>query len=214
MRPANDRVDIWLVPLERALPELGDRLALLTYAERARAGRFARARDAAEFVMVRSTLRGLLGRALGVPAARVHIHEEPGRKPVLAHDGPTFSVSHTCGLGVVALSHDRALGVDVEYAGPVTPSSDMPGFSAAESSAVLAAADPAAAFYRCWTLKEALLKASGAGTGGEMPEIALDDVDHRMGAFVARSVDVGAPYHAALAVESRDGAPFPAVVIR
>ncbi|RYF66751.1 MAG: 4'-phosphopantetheinyl transferase superfamily protein, partial [Comamonadaceae bacterium] len=81
-----------------------------------------------------------------------------------------FNLSHSQGVGLIALSAEAEVGVDVELVRPmgdVTALADN-YFDGAEQSA-LAAIGPGPArdlaFFRCWTRKEACLKAAGIGLG-------------------------------------------------
>jgi 4'-phosphopantetheinyl transferase len=102
----------------------------------------------------------------------------PRGKPMLdAEDGLLrFNLSHSGDLALVAVSLGRDIGVDVER---VRPDRDLERiatrfFSAAEVAALLALprAERAGAFYRCWTRKEAYIKALGDGLA-----IPLDSFD-------------------------------------
>jgi 4'-phosphopantetheinyl transferase len=212
---ASEHVTVWQIPLERSVAELSARIALLAPNEVARAERYATPKLAADFVMVRSTLRGLLGAELGLAATDVRIEYGRAGKPAVGDDGRLrISIAHTRGLGVVALVRDRDVGIDVEYPEPIDVRDELPGLSAAEARGVRAAADPVAAFYRCWTLKEALAKASGAGIARSIPELVPEREEQRIGRYVARSLELRTAHHAALAVECGRTDRFPEVVLR
>ena len=81
-----------------------------------------------------------------------------------------FNVSHSAGLGLIAVGADRALGVDVEKVRPITEAERIVAsyFTPAELAAFGAIADgaKAVAFLRGWTRKEAILKGLGIGLAG------------------------------------------------
>ena len=77
--------------------------------------------------------------------------------------GPPFNLAHTGGLALVAVG-TAELGVDVERdTGAAVLEGSALALSAAERAAVAAVADPAVAFVRLWTRKEAYLKGTGKG---------------------------------------------------
>lgn len=100
-------------------------------------------------------------------------------KPALAAPARLhFNLSHSRDVGVVAISEDAELGVDIEQIRPMSDAAAMAAayFTAAEQAALAACStefgDAARdrAFFICWTRKEACLKALGIGlylaTGG------------------------------------------------
>jgi 4'-phosphopantetheinyl transferase len=133
-------------------------------------------------VASRAILRILLGRYLGVPAGDVPLTVEPGGRPVLAGTDPRirFSVSHAGPLALYAFAADRAVGVDVERMKREVPFDRLAArfFATAEVAALAALPRGVlpAAFFACWTRKEALFKAWG-GEGGLVPALKRFTVD-------------------------------------
>jgi len=171
----------WAAPVAPAdAPGL---VALLDGHERARLGRFRRDVDAARYLAAHALTRVVLGVRLGRPPASLVFDRtcrcgEPHGKPVLA-GGPGFSFTHAGAVVGVAVLDGGPVGLDVE---PVRALPDLEGMAAH----VGAPAEPAA-FFRAWTRKEALLKATGEGLASPMAAIVLDE-----GGLVAWSGD-GAP---------------------
>jgi 4'-phosphopantetheinyl transferase len=89
-------------------------------------------------------------------------------KPTLADAGDiAFNISHSGDYVLVAVGFAQAIGVDVEQ---WRPDLDIPGvgaqvFTPAELELICAApdVDRIARFFRQWTFKEAVAKASGLG---------------------------------------------------
>jgi len=153
-----------------------ERLAvLLDPAERARAARFAFARDRRRFIVRRARLRAVLAEATGVAAERLVYTENAHGKPALA-GGPKFSASHSHELWAVAVS-DRELGVDLEYHQPGIEWRDLAAglFGAGECAALdaLAEDDVVRGFFDCWARKEAFVKAIGMGLSYPLDAFAV-----------------------------------------
>jgi 4'-phosphopantetheinyl transferase len=154
--------------------------ALLDGAEAERARRFVRARDESRFVLAHAALRVLLARALEVVPERVAYQHGENGKPFLARglDSPQFNMSHSGEIGLVAMCRERPLGVDVEELRELADALDVAeqNFSAAEQAVLrsLPRAEQHAAFFRCWTRKEALLKAIGDGIGAGLDAFDVD----------------------------------------
>ncbi len=143
-----------------------------------RADRYRFARDRERFVLTRGWLRVVLARCIGVTPEQIAF-SYPGTngKPALAPphraSALTFNVSHSGDYSLIGLSGGRSIGVDIERVRPMPEYESIAEgyFSPAEARgiATLAEADRLRAFFRCWTRKEAFMKATGEGMG-----IALD----------------------------------------
>jgi 4'-phosphopantetheinyl transferase len=122
-------------------------------------------------------LRDVLAGYLGLPPDEVPLTRTPAGKPALTIPGPTFSLSHTGGLVVVAVTARPAVGVDVERAGRRTSERVMRRALTDEELHSVAALPPterAEAFLRHWTVKEAYLKAVGTGLSAGLRTVSVD----------------------------------------
>lgn len=216
-----DEVHVWRASLVRADSQFAALTHLLSSEERDRAGKFHFEADRKRCVLARGLSRLLLGRCLGQRPEQVQFQYNAFGKPILAgglHPSVRFNVSHSGDLVLIALTRDRAIGVDVEYMRMDLATEEIAArfFSAVECSA-LATVTPAlwsAAFFACWTRKEAYLKARGDGLS--LPLAAFDvsllpDDEVRLLAtrhdstdvhrWTLRALEAGDGYQAALAVE-------------
>ena len=162
-----DEVHVWHVPISSSV-SLDDGLEVLGDDERARATRFRYDADRSDYVQRRAFLRGVLASYIGGSPARVRLVTTRQGRPVL--DGPrtpSFSLSHTSGLAVVAVTPARAVGVDVERVRPVSDALDLARrtFTPREAdwlgSARRTRLDEL--FLTLWTRKESYVKALGTG---------------------------------------------------
>jgi 4'-phosphopantetheinyl transferase len=135
------------------------------------------AKDCREFVVRRAVLRQVLGRYSGRRAAELLFDFRAGGKPVLRNvEGLHFSMSHASDLAVLAVARNP-VGIDLEHVQEdLFGQSPFGGalfgealieqcLSHREQSYVrgLPAEQRNKALYRCWTRKEAVLKALGTG---------------------------------------------------
>ncbi len=217
----DDEVHIWRVVLN--IPcELDVLAQVLSPDEHDRASRFVFSRDRQHYIVARYALRTILGRYLYIPAAQVEFTYNTNGKPFLATTlgGKTlsFNLSHSGELALVAVARRRAVGVDVER---IRELRDYEGvardtFSPAEYKAiqVLPAPMRLAAFFACWTRKEAYVKAIGGGLSHPMDQFEVsvlpgetcvtlrtplqcDEATH----WTLRTLSPGDGYLGALAVE-------------
>ncbi|MDD2309089.1 MAG: 4'-phosphopantetheinyl transferase superfamily protein [Desulfuromonadaceae bacterium] len=124
------------------------------------------------FIAGRGLLREILSGYLGIKAEKLHFTVGEHGKPRLlgnkADNGRLhFNLSHSGDLFLLAVGIDREVGIDVEQIRNDTPFRDIArlAFSPDEQQRLLALPDDLQrdAFFRCWTRKEACLKACGMG---------------------------------------------------
>jgi 4'-phosphopantetheinyl transferase len=166
-------VHCWRIPLDLPEPAITRLRETLSWQELRRAAGLRSWRDRRRFVAAHGALRELLGRYLGLAPGRIGFKHGACGRPELARGGRLrFSLSHADGLALVAIAAQAEVGVDVERLRPVPEAGDIAdGFFTATEAGALAALPPGrrdAAFLRCWTRKEAWLKARGCGLAGGM----------------------------------------------
>ncbi|MCC6304963.1 MAG: 4'-phosphopantetheinyl transferase superfamily protein [Rhodobacteraceae bacterium] len=160
---------VWLLPTAGvAGAEVAGAAALLGADERGRAAAFRRAEDGRDFILAHALLRRALSACdPGTAPAAWRFAIRPGGKPRLAGAGPAFNLAHARGLVAAAVGAAEPVGVDVESpGGDLAPGLAAEVLTAAEQedlAACPAGLPRADRFLRYWTLKEALLKATGEG---------------------------------------------------
>jgi 4'-phosphopantetheinyl transferase len=166
-----DEVHVWAVPLIDVRAAGSALEAILSADERSRARQFVRVPPRRTFVASRAALRSILGRYLGIPAANVAMSNDANGKPRLVDAQNVgdlrFNLAHSGELALVAVALGFDVGADVERLRPVDQCQEIAAryFHPAEQS-WLQAVEPerrSAAFLRCWTRKEAVVKALGVG---------------------------------------------------
>jgi 4'-phosphopantetheinyl transferase len=166
-----DEVHVWRASLdcdEQVLHQFDETLAP---DEKARAQRFVFQPDRNSYVAARGVLRELLGRYLNRAPGEIEFNYGPQGKPALRSESSErpvqFNVSHSHGMALFAFAVEKQVGVDVELVRP-----DFAGEKIAErffssQEVVELRSLPATAqgegFFRCWTRKEAYIKARGEG---------------------------------------------------
>jgi 4'-phosphopantetheinyl transferase len=217
-------VHIWRASLN---PPTG--AALLHYSlaadELRRAARFYGEHDRRRFIIARGVLRAILSRYLNVAAGRLGFWYSPYGKPALAptpDQAPlSFNVTHSHELALYAITRGRRIGIDLEYIRPDVTIMEIADqfFAPPEVAALraLPAAQRQAAFFACWTRKEAYVKARGEGLSYPLdqfdvsvtpgaPTVRLDtqqDPQEAAG-WSLYELHVGPNYQATVAVEGQN----------
>ena len=166
---------VWKIDVRRPPGVVRELRALLSPDEEERAARYRvdGARDA--FVCTRAAVRSLTASYLGIDAREVEFVTAPKGKPGVA--GVSFNVSHSGGVAVAAFAPSGDVGVDVEE---MRRDRDLRGlahrfFAPAESAELdlLAGEALVTGFYRCWTRKEAFVKAVGEGVSFDLRRVVV-----------------------------------------
>jgi 4'-phosphopantetheinyl transferase len=169
---AVDEIAVWWMPTETARQaDLRRWLDLLDQEERDRAARFHVDDDRREFIAAHALLRLMLASCAKLPAQLWRFVSDAGGKPRIDPElltaGLHFNLSHTRGLVAAAVAARHPVGIDVEQIEPrkadLRTAEEF--FAPAEVAALRAmtAAERVSGFFRFWTLKEAYIKAVGAG---------------------------------------------------
>ncbi len=152
-------------------PREAEAFSWLDEQERVRAGRFIGAAPRRGFALCRAALRALLCDELGCRNEQLAFGASEHGKPFAIVQGLpariSCNVSHSGKHGLVALAPEGRLGVDVEEFVPhrnldVLIDTVFTPDERAELASI-AASSRDRAFFKLWTVKEALLKALGTG---------------------------------------------------
>lgn len=175
-----DEVHVWRATLDQTPSQIQNFRRNLAADEQSRAERFYFERDRGHFIVARGVLRAILGGYLKrAPESFSFCYSSHG-KPALAEgsggDAIRFNVSHSHGIALYAATRGREVGVDLEHMRSNLAVAEIAErFFSRQEAAMLRTLPPEAqreAFFRCWTLKEACLKARGEGLS-----LSLDQID-------------------------------------
>jgi 4'-phosphopantetheinyl transferase len=153
---------------------------ILAADELSKARRFFFPKDRQHFILARGLLRTILGRYLDMEPSQLRFCYDDYGKPSLVpssdQEALNFSLSHSDGLALYAITRDREIGIDVERVCPIPEAAQIAErFFSAHENAVFRTLDARLkqeAFFTCWTRKEAYVKARGKGLS-----LPLDQLD-------------------------------------
>jgi 4'-phosphopantetheinyl transferase len=211
---------VWLAHLDAQ--DLSRFFSVLSAEETARAHRFRFESGQRAYTVTRGLLRQLLAGYLKTDPTALRFAYSRYGKPALESPATSlrFNVSHSHGLALLAFQLGGDIGVDVEKFRPNFATQEIADrfFAPEEADALkrLADAERRPAFFRCWTLKEALIKAHGMGfslplaqfvvtVGSENPQLLNTYYDPEAAArWKLEHVPVPEGYFGALATEGKD----------
>ena len=224
LRLDRDEVHVWRVWLDAQALDLESLGRSLSDDERTRAGRFVFVKDRRAFIATRGLLRRLLAWYLGEDPSRLRFQYGPRGKPALdpaVLPDVCFSVSHSHGLALLAMTRGRNIGIDVEH---INDDADCERiatrfFSAQEAGTLRSLPDGlrCAAFFACWARKEAFVKATGEGISRPLDSFEVSCAPHEPAALLSvggeaqaarmwsvRDLCADPGYAAAVATEGRE----------
>ncbi len=179
-----DEIHVWHQNLARGAAEVESLAGLLSPEEWERVRRFRFDANRNDFVVCRGTLRALLGHYVGVPAKELCFEYSEYGRPRLVAGSPEgdldFNVSHSGGHALLGFARGRKIGLDIEKIRWDFGTGEIAErfFSEAERSTLrnLPAEQRHEAFFRCWTRKEAFIKALGEGLSHPLDQfdVSLD----------------------------------------
>lgn len=170
-RLGGEEVHVWLADLGESAPRAESLSSLLSPDELRRAERFHFKRHRDAFAVARGMLRKILASYTGAHPRDLNFAYSPHGKPSLSGVPGgcdiRFNLSHSHGLAFYAVARDREVGVDLEYcrAGVAFTEIAERFFSPREVEAFRRLPEHLRreAFFKCWTRKEAFVKAVGEG---------------------------------------------------
>lgn len=220
-----DEVQLWRIELDATRANESRWRGILSSEEDIRAARFRSPLDQHRYAATRGALRMIIAAYLAVNPRSINFSYSPREKPSIGlpyeDSGITFNVSHSGAVSLLAFARQRKIGVDVEE---LRQNFELAAiarrfFSAHEQQQLFALSTDAriAAFFRCWTRKEAYIKATGDGLSLPLcdfdvsisendPDALLATRPEASGAsrWLLRDVPAGPGHIGALCVEGRD----------
>ncbi|MBX9704713.1 MAG: 4'-phosphopantetheinyl transferase superfamily protein [Gammaproteobacteria bacterium] len=196
---AAHEIAVWYIDLTM-IDDITRYQKVLSAAEQERAAQFKVEQSQRDFIIMRGSLRLLLSRYLRRLPNELEILLAAQGKPYLADSAWQFNVSHTQGAGLIAVSRDLPVGVDIENS---ERKIDIDGigsriFTLAEQSYIEQAEDSQAAFFECWARKEAVIKAYGHGMFVDLQKV---DTTQPIVDIMLQNLPRQGSYHLAVAVQ-------------
>ncbi|MBL8006956.1 MAG: 4'-phosphopantetheinyl transferase superfamily protein [Ignavibacteria bacterium] len=156
---------------------------LLSGDELSKAGRFRIAKDRISYVICRGSLRSILSEYTGVNPSEIVFSYTSFGKPFIKDSEIKFNLSHSCDYAVIAFSGINEIGVDIErlrempdamnIASRYFSEKEILEFSGLKNESINTE------FFKCWTKKEAFIKAKGEGLSYPLKNFSVSVGDSR-----------------------------------
>jgi 4'-phosphopantetheinyl transferase len=190
-------IDIWIAGVDCTEAETNGYAGFLSAAETARSARFRFARDRNRYTARHGILRVLLSAYTCCHPAEVEIRVDLNGKPYVVgqgHDADLrFSLSHSAGLAAFAFGRSGEIGVDIERVSnfPAMQEFAAMNFAPAEIQELDGCPESTRlqVFFKLWTRKEAVLKASGDGLAIPLNRVDVSTLGRNEVAWSVRRIE-------------------------
>ena len=181
LKLGDNDLQLWQTSLSQPADLLEIFQRTLTPDERNRANRFRASNDRKHFVVAHFFLRTILASYLQMKPEELRFQTGPQGKPALLNvtgDKRTyFNLSHSNDLALFAINSRSEVGIDVEYVRKDVDTEQIAArfFSPKEIRCLNALSFELRreGFFRCWTRKEAYIKATGKGLSLPLNQFAV-----------------------------------------
>ena len=164
------REDIWNFNLKAALDDISEQ-------RREQALKFKYEQGQRLCVLAYLLLKQALREGYGITENPVFEYNEHGKPSIVGHPELFFNLSH-CKEAAICVVSDQPVGVDVEGIREYRESLVNYTMNDEEIAQIKSAENPAAAFIRLWTMKEATTKLIGTGISNDMKTV-LDPTKYK-----------------------------------
>ena len=155
--------DIWDFNLDAALGDISEQ-------RREQALKFKHEQGQRLCVLAYQLLKEGLQQEYGITGNPIFEYNEHGKPSIVGHPEIFFNLSH-CKEAAICVVSDQPVGVDVEGIREYRESLVNYTMNDEEIALIKSAENPAAAFIRLWTMKEATTKLIGTGISNDMKTV-------------------------------------------
>ena len=155
--------DIWDFDLSKALNEISEQ-------RREQALKFKFEQGQRLCVLAYQLLKEGLHKEYGITENPIFEYNEHGKPSIVGHPEIYFNLSH-CKEAVVCVISNHPIGIDVESIREFKDSLVNYTMNDDEVREIEASENPASAFIRLWTMKEATMKLVGTGISNDMKTV-------------------------------------------
>lgn len=166
--PLKNILHIWIIDIKKYSSDFF--WSILSDQEKEKANRYQVNKSKKNFIVTRGCLKTILAKYLQTTPAEIDFIYAKNGKPILKNKSENnlhFNVSHSKELGVIGVTQNDDVGIDVEYMEDMDNYNEIIKrfFSEKEYASFQQLTKTAEkdAFYNSWTKKEAYIKATGDG---------------------------------------------------
>ncbi len=194
----NDRLEVdpglklYKIELSRFQESVSGLTEFLSPIEKNRADRYHFSNDKNRFIVCRTVLKFLLAEQMGLDVNEIVLDTYSNNKPCLpSRPSVFFNVTHAGDYALIAIANEP-VGVDIEYVNKDFDHNEILSniFKKSEINEIFNSNDKQRTFYKLWTRKEAIVKATGKGIDDHFQETVSLDGYHYMRPELSGNIEV------------------------
>jgi len=186
----DNNTDTWKINVSSNLVFLEDFQSTMAPNEIAAATRFYHTTDKNRSIVTRGAVRKILGEYLNQPPHSIAFGTEKNKKPLILNDrkaGLHFNISHSGDWILLAVA-DHEVGVDIELINYLFHYQEvMADYFSGDEIGYIKQNTPVERFFKLWTRKEALIKATGKGLVDNIESLPGLDGTHTISSDIISS---------------------------
>ena len=188
----DSNVDTWKINVSSNLVFLDDFQSIMHPDEIAGANRFFHTTDKYRSIVTRGAVRKILGEYLNQSPHSIDFGIEKNKKPLIINAPKTglhFNISHSGDWILLAVA-DCEVGADIEHINYLFHYQDVTSdYFSANEIGYIKKNTPVERFFKLWTRKEALIKATGKGLVDNIESLPGLDGTHSISSEIISSTD-------------------------
>ncbi len=205
-------IEIFCINFSKNINRIPDLSKYLTKEELVRSEKYHFEKDKNQFIICRGYLRDILSKKIRISPEKILFEYNKYGKPTLRStlnpDNINFNVSHSSNCGVIAITRDKRIGIDIEKRNRMKDMKSIlkSQFSSKEYEIFNLSTNKEKCFFDIWAQKEAVVKATGMGFSFGLNHWSVNPnkdkyhVDAKGNSFFLRKLFIDDDYSAALAV--------------
>jgi len=170
---------IWRYTSDETEYQLEKTAPLLSEEEKKRCAEYLNEAEKIRYTCNHRFVRQVLAKYLDLSPAQLEFSHAPMGKPFLKNSNLFFNYSYRTTFGILAISKDKEVGVDIEKMKVLQDVETFASFSFSENEKKIIFKSSPEKFqntlFTFWTFKEAIIKALGVGLNADLTQIDLAD---------------------------------------
>jgi 4'-phosphopantetheinyl transferase len=185
-------VKLFKIKLSSYHSVIKDLIKYLSREELTHSKRYRFQKEINQYIICRCLLKFILSQHTKIPVHNINIAIDEHKKPYLVNNRlVSFNLSHSNDYGVIAVGNKFSIGIDIEYINHDFDFSEILKnvYSCHEIETIYSSKSSIYTFFKYWTRKESIVKATGLGISDYLKEIPATDGWHNISQKISHNLE-------------------------